>query len=149
VARASSKIIFNISADAIWQVVGDFGSDCKYLTGVVHCTVEGEGVGALRTLTYADGAYAIVERLEMLDATARRLSYTLLTDTPFRNCLTTMTVRNLGPNQTEPAWSASFEPVGLPENEAMELLEGALAADGLALKQFVEADIWMSDRWVG
>lgn len=140
-ARASSKIILNVPADAVWQVIGDFGAACEYLAGVVNCTVEGEGVGALRTLTYADGALAIVERLEALDAAACRLSYTLLTDTPFRNCLTTVTVHELGQRQCEVAWTATFEPIGLPENEAVELLEGALTANGLALKQFLEANI--------
>jgi hypothetical protein len=48
----------------------------------------------LRTLTSADGG-TIVERVEALDEAAHRLSYALLTNTPFRNCLTTMAVRDL------------------------------------------------------
>jgi hypothetical protein len=73
---------------------------CHYLAMVVNCTVEGAGVGALRALTSADGS-TIVERLESLDKAAHRLSYSLLTDTPFRNCLTTVTVRDLGQGQCE------------------------------------------------
>jgi hypothetical protein len=73
--------------------------------------------------------YAIIERLEALDVASRRLSYALLTDTPFGNCLTTMSVRDLGPNQAELAWSATFQPDGLPASEA--LLERALAANCL------------------
>ncbi len=105
---------------------------------VVNCSVAGEGVGALRTLTSADGS-TIVERLEMLDPAAHRLSYALLTDTPFRDCLTTMALRELGPRRAELAWSVDFQPEGLPESEAVALLEGALAANGLALKRFMEA----------
>jgi hypothetical protein len=84
-----------------------------------------------------DGS-TIVERLETLDEATRRLSYALLTDTPFGDCRTTMAVRDLGPTQAEMAWSASFEPLGIPDSEAVDLLEGALAANGLALKQFLE-----------
>jgi len=136
--HASSTITIHASADAIWQVINDFGAACKYLVMVIGCTVEGQGIGALRTLTSTDGS-TIVERLETLDAAARRLSYALLTDTPFGDCLTTMAVRDLGSRQAELEWSASFQPDGLPASEAVALLEGALAANCLALKQFMEA----------
>ena len=136
--QAFSKITIHAPTDAVWQVISDFGAAGQYLAGVVDCTVEGEGVGALRTLTSADGS-TIVERLETLDAAAQRLSYAMLTDTPFGNCLTTMAVRDLGPNQAELAWTATFQPDGLPESEAVDLLEGALAENCLALKQFMEA----------
>ena len=52
---AYSAIMIHASAGAIWQVVSDFGGACTYLAGVVACTVEGEGIGARRTLTDADG----------------------------------------------------------------------------------------------
>lgn len=132
--QATSTVIIHVPADVIWQVISDFGAAGQYLAGVVACTVEGEGVGARRTLTSADGS-AIVERLETLDAASQRLSYALLTDTPFGNCLTTMAVRDLGSNQAELAWSATFQPDGLPESEAVDLLAGALAENCLALKQ--------------
>ena len=64
--------------------------------------------------------------------------YVLLTDTPFRNCLTTMAVRDLGPGQAEVEWSSTFEADGLPASEAAELLESALVANCLALKHFME-----------
>jgi carbon monoxide dehydrogenase subunit G len=131
------KTTIHVSADAIWQVIGDFRAACQYLPGVGNCTVEGEGVGALRTLTIADGS-TIVERLDALDQAAHRLRYSLLTDTPFRNCLTTVTVRDLGPSQAELEWSATFQAAGIPASEAQEMLEGALAANCLALKQFLE-----------
>ena len=62
----------------------------------------------------------------------------LLTDTPFRNCLTTMTVRDLGPHLAELEWSATFEAAGLPADEAREMLEAALTANCLALQQFID-----------
>jgi hypothetical protein len=136
--HASCTTSIYIPADAIWRVISDFGAASQYLAGVVNCTVEGQGIGARRTLTSADGS-TIVERLETLDGVARRLSYALLTDTPFRNCLTTMMVRELGQSRAELEWSATFEADGLPAEEARELLEATLAANCLALKQFMEA----------
>ncbi len=135
--QVSCKTTIDKSADAIWLVIGDFGAAGQYLNGVVTCTVEGEGIGAQRTLTSADGS-TIIERLETLDEVAHQLGYTLLTDTPFRNCLTTMTICELAPKLVELEWSATFEPDGIPANEAVEMLEGALSANCLALKQFME-----------
>jgi hypothetical protein len=136
--QVSCKTTIHVSADAIWQVIGDFGAACHCLDGVVSCAVEGEGAGAQRTLTSADGS-TIVERLEALDEVAHRLSYSLLTDTPFRNCLTIIAVRDLGLSQAEVEWLATFEADGLPADEARDMLESALAANCLALKQFMEA----------
>jgi hypothetical protein len=137
--QVSSKTTIHVPADVAWQVIGDFGAACQYLVGVVDCTVVGEGVGAQRTLTSADGTDAIVERLEALDEAAHQLRYALLTDTPFRNCLTTMLVHDLGQGQAEVEWSATFEADGLPADEARDMLEAALTANCLALKQFMEA----------
>jgi hypothetical protein len=135
--QVSSRITINRPSESIWQVISDFGAADQYLAGVVDCTMEGEGVGARRTLTSFDGS-TIAERLEKLDEAAQQLSYSLLSDTPFGNCLTTIALRDLGPSQVELAWSANFQPVGIPESEAADLLEGALAENCLALKRYME-----------
>ena len=135
--RASCTTTIHAPADALWQTISDFGAAGQYLSGVVDCSAEGEGVGALRTLTSLDGS-SIVERLETRDEDARQLSYLQLTDTPFRNCRTSMLVRVLEADQSELAWSATFEPDGIPASEAVEMLEGALLENCLALKQFME-----------
>ena len=36
----------HVPADAIWQVIRDFGAAGQYLAGVVDYTVKGEGIGA-------------------------------------------------------------------------------------------------------
>ena len=136
--QASCKTAINMPADAVWQVLSDFGAACQYLVMVEKCTVEGQGIGALRTLTYTDGS-TIVERLEALDDAAHRLSYALLSDTPFRDCLTTVTVYDLSPGQCEVAWSATFEADGLPASEAQEMLEGAFELNSRALQHFLES----------
>jgi len=49
-----------------------------------------------------------------------------------------MAVRDLGLRQAELEWSVTFEADGLPASEVVELMEGALSANCLALKQFME-----------
>ena len=131
--RVSCQATILVPADAVWQVIADFGAAGQYLVGVVDCTVEGEGVGAQRTLTST-----ITERLETLDGAAHSLSYSLLTDTPFRDCLTTVQAHDLRPNQAKVEWSATFEADGLPADEARHMLESAMEANCFALKQFLE-----------
>jgi hypothetical protein len=136
-SNVSNTTIIHAPTDAAWQVISDFGTACQYLVMVVNCTVEGAGVGALRRLTSADGS-TVVERLDVQDEATHQLSYALLSDTPFGNCLTTMALHDLGPSRVELVWSASFDADGIPVCEAAEILMGALAADSLALKQFIE-----------
>jgi hypothetical protein len=123
--------------DTIWQLISDFGAGSQYLALVTRCTVQGTGIGALRALTYLDGS-VIVERLEMIDVALHHLSYILLTDTPFGNCLTTMALRALSLYQVELTWTADFQRTSLPVNEAVALMEGMLADNCQALKRLLE-----------
>ena len=53
--HVTRMIMIHAPADAIWQVISDLRAACDYLAGAGNCTVEGAGVGALRTLTSVDG----------------------------------------------------------------------------------------------
>lgn len=135
--HATQVIIIHAAVESIWKIISDFEAGSKYLAMVAHCTVQGSGVGALRTLTYLDGG-VILERLETLDEVTHHLAYTLLSDTPFGSCLTTMALRALSPDQAELNWTVDFQPTSLPPNEAVALMEGMLAANCQALKQLLE-----------
>lgn len=135
--RAIQKTTIHAPVDAVWQVISDFGAGATYLAMVSHCTVQSKGIGALRTLTYLDGS-VIVERLEMVNEASNRLNYSLLTDTPFGNCLFTMTLKALSTDRTELTWATDFQLTSLPANEAMSLMEGMLAENCQALKQLLE-----------
>ena len=67
--EVSSKTIIHAPADVIWHAISRFFEASQYQAGVVNCTLEGGGVGAVRTLTYVDGS-TIDERLEALDEAA-------------------------------------------------------------------------------
>jgi hypothetical protein len=75
-AQASYKIVIHASLLAIWTEISNFGAAGPYLHRVVDCTADGDGVGAQRTLAYADGS-TITERLETLDESAHRFCYIL------------------------------------------------------------------------
>lgn len=134
----SNTITINVRVDALWEAVSAFGAIELYLPKIVSCQASGDGPGALRTLTSPDGG-VIVERLESLNHADRRLTFSLLTDTPFHNCLTTLHTYPIGSSQSALEWTVSFEPDGLPEGEAVALLASALAADSLSFKRSLEA----------
>ena len=136
-SHATKIITIQAPVDTVWKVISDFAAGTKYLAMVTHCTVQGSGAGALRTLTYRDGS-VIFERLEMVDEVTYCLSYSLLTDTQFGNCLTTMALHALSPSQTQLTWTADFQPISLPANEALSLIEGMLADNCQILKQLLE-----------
>jgi len=57
----------------VWRYVGLFGELDRWVDGVTACSVDGEGPGAVRTLT-RNGA-TVRERLERLDTERHEISY--------------------------------------------------------------------------
>ncbi len=135
--EVAQQVVIEAGIDAAWRVAGDFGMAAGRPPSVLACTVEGEVPGALHVLTHADGT-TTVERLEAIDPHAHCLTYALLSDTPFDHCLTTLALRALTPARTALTWTVRFQPDGIPEREAVELLAGFVAANCRAVKRLVE-----------
>jgi len=102
--------------------------------------VEGEGVGAVRTLTLAGGA-TLQERLESLDPKARSFQYSILGESPLpvRDYLSTLTLEPRGPNRCHVTWSSEFEPVGVAEEQAVAMIEGVYRGGISSLKSTLGA----------
>lgn len=65
------------TASRAWALVSDFGGLVRWNPHITDCAIEGQGVGAIRTVRYQDGL-VVRERLAMLDGDARRLTYDFL-----------------------------------------------------------------------
>jgi hypothetical protein len=118
-AKASVKQVFNLSADQLWDLIGDFGNTTKWSGSPAEsCVPSGEGIGAIRTLTLSDGR-KIVDRL---DAVGRRsYSYSVVTSPlPVSAYHATMSVLPIDAASCEFTWSGEFEPIGITGNEATE-----------------------------
>ena len=129
----SMKGTINASADKVWKTISDFNGIPKYCSAFSNSTMEGSGVGAVRTLTTQDGAQ-IVERLESLDEKARSLRYAIVTSPlPLEGYVSTMKLKDLGEGQCELDWSCTFQPKGASEDELKKLIEGvySIACEGL------------------
>ena len=90
-----------VPAEAAWQVLGDFALH-ELMQGIcTRVTVEGDGVGAVRTLYIEDhlGGGCVKERLLTLDPTDRHMSYRLIDSgaVPFGDYVGTLRVTPAGP----------------------------------------------------
>jgi carbon monoxide dehydrogenase subunit G len=126
---------FQASADTVWKELADFGGIGEWAPGLETCTVEGEGVGAVRALGMA-GGIAMKERLESIDNGARRLSYSIVEGPmPVQNYLATIQVSQVG-DGCRVDWSATFDvPDGVPAEALGKGVSGAYSGMLTALKQ--------------
>jgi hypothetical protein len=113
------------AADIAWPIVSDFSS----LAGLAKpgmMVVDGSGVGAVRTLTDANGA-KIQERLDSLDCAGRTFSYSVINDAmapvPFTGYRATVTLCPLDANTCTIGWSGECEPRGMSEDELRPMIQ--------------------------
>lgn len=108
------------SAARVWRVVGDFGGLIEAILdgreGRVR--VEGDGVGALRTVTV--GEDTMVERLEEQDDQSWRTSYSMPVTGPFpvTGYRSTIQLTPAGEGRCDLEWTGTFEPAGVSEDVA-------------------------------
>lgn len=113
-------------AAKVWGLLGDFGGVMKWGGKMLEsCTVEGTGVGAVRTVGLPGGV-SIRERCEAYDATNRVLTYSIIAKSPLpiRNYVSTCRVVETGPNECRVDWHGRFEPDGVSEEQAQGMIRG-------------------------
>jgi len=126
------------SADAVWELVRDFGGVMKWSSAVQSCEVEGEGIGAVRTLALPGGA-AIRERLERFEDAGRSFSYSILDGPlPVDDYLATLVVRARGADRCEVDWASTFQPKGLSEEQALGIIRGVYEGGIREIKKNLE-----------
>jgi len=124
VTSASVTETVAASAQDVWAILSDFGG-IEPNEMIASCTVEGEGVGALRTIGL-NGGGEILERLESHDDGARVFSYAIVKECPLpvQNYLSTVKVSDSGAGACSVDWSSTFDAVGAPEADVIKLIEG-------------------------
>lgn len=129
----TAEHVFNLPVDDLWALIGDFGDTGKWSGRPPEgCVQEGEGIGAIRTLTLADGR-KIVDRLEA--QTQRSYSYSIVTSPlPYKSYRATMAVTPIDAASTRFIWTGEFEPLGMSDAEAIEFTKGVYAM-GIGLMQ--------------
>ncbi|UCF91608.1 MAG: SRPBCC family protein [Desulfobacterales bacterium] len=135
-SEVAMKTTIYASADEVWKTVSDFNGLPKFVAAIVKSTMEGSGVGAIRTLSLKDGGPPVIEKLEHMDPQARILKYSIVeSPLPLEKYLATVEVRELDPKRCEVKWSSTFEPKGVPEAAAQKIVQGVYTAGFEGLKK--------------
>jgi Polyketide cyclase / dehydrase and lipid transport len=110
------------SAADVWALVRDFGAIDRWNEGLTSCAVDGEGVGAVRTIKLGD--VTIRERFEKIDEARKTLSYSIVEGpVPAKDYLATIEISASGPARTRIVWSSTFEPEGATDEQLQRMFE--------------------------
>ena len=130
--RVESKMELTASVEAVWGLVGDFGN-LSWIPGIadVAMTVEGEGVGALRSLELE--GELVVERLESYQD-GKSYSYSISGGPlPMTNYLAVIQV-DATPQGSVMSWFSDFDVKQGPTDEAEKFVTELYAAGLAAVK---------------
>lgn len=121
----SAQIVhqFDLPASELWDLLGAFGDTGRWSgRPPAACVQEGDGIGALRTLTLEDGS-VIVDRLEAQGDFY--YTYSIVSSPlPVRAYRATMAVSSVDSTSAQLTWSGEFEPIGMSDAEAIIFWEG-------------------------
>lgn len=122
--KATITEIIDAPIDDVWAVISDFGGLMRWHPMVVRCEAMGQGVGALRTVHFAD--WWAVERLEILNADAHVLGYAITDCSRSENIGVTgrITLSQAASGRTCIEWVAGLE----AGNEHAEAINAVLLA---------------------
>ena len=124
------------SADEVWKLIRDFNGLPIFISAIKKSTMEGSGIGAVRTLSLDGGGPPIKEKLEKLDDQAKTLSYSIVTSPlPVQDYFSTVEIKDMGPGECEVKWYSTFQPKGVSEAEAVKVIEGVYTGAFEGLKK--------------
>lgn len=112
------------SADEVWSVVGDIGSEIVGAGMIERVEASGQGAGATRKLILPGGAY-VEERIEHHDANDRFYVYRIIDNgvMGFTRYLGMVQVVPAGPGACVLSWVAMAQPVGGTDAELRAALD--------------------------
>ncbi|MBW2420991.1 MAG: SRPBCC family protein [Deltaproteobacteria bacterium] len=113
---------FEMSADALWAVVRDFG-EVGWLPGKTAYSSEGEGPGMIRTID-APPIPTVREQLDAIDEENRAIFYRVIEGLPMpiKDYSASMKVIDCGDGRSRLEWSSQWEPDGVTEQEARDIM---------------------------
>lgn len=132
-ANTTTTIKISASPAKVWQLIGGFDSLPDWLPYIPNSEVS-EG-GRVRQLANPDGD-TIIERLEAFNEKERYYTYSIMkAPFPVTDYLSTIRVKeDTDGISSLVEWSGSFTPVGVSDQEAINLFHG-IYQDGLEALQ--------------
>tara|TARA_B110001454_G_scaffold163456_1_gene153006 strand:- start:127 stop:546 length:420 start_codon:yes stop_codon:yes gene_type:complete len=112
------------NANDVFKTLGDFGR-IKVAGAITAFELEGEGVGAVRTITMGGGQ--VIERLDEHDSEKLVFGYSILNEDnplPVSNYSSRVEITANGEDACTVNWSGTFEPKGADEAVASKVIHG-------------------------
>jgi hypothetical protein len=137
---ATAEVEIAAPAAEVWARIRDFDGMPGWHPGVEASTTEGEGEGAVRTLTMGDGS-TVVERLDRFDDPGRSYRYSIVESRlPVTSYAATLRVEELGDDRCRVAMVGEMTPVeGVPGPELATAVAGFYRAGLEQLRRLFEA----------
>jgi hypothetical protein len=119
-------VVESIAANAneVFKILGDFGR-IKVGGAITAFELEGEGVGAVRTITTGGGQ--VIERLDEYDSEKLVFGYSILNEDnplPVSNYSAQVEITADSETACTVNWSGTFEPKGADEAAASKVVHG-------------------------
>jgi hypothetical protein len=138
VAEFRTEGDFEISADALWGAIRDFGN-LGWVPGNPDFDSEGDGVGMIRTIRKPP-IPTVREQLNAIDEPGRAIHYSVLEGNPMpvRDYRAIMRVIDLGESRSRLEWSSTWEPVDVSEEDARKSVKGIYTVVLASMKRKLE-----------
>jgi hypothetical protein len=119
-------VVESIAANAneVFKILGDFGR-IKVGGAITAFELEGDGVGAVRTITTGGGQ--VIERLDQYDSEKLIFEYSILNEDnplPVSNYSARVEITADSETACTVNWSGTFEPKGADEATASKVVRG-------------------------
>ena len=126
-SKISMSTKVGVPAEKVWEMIGGFNDLADWHPAIAKSELEEEGGATIRTLHLVGGG-VVRERLEMTDEEGRAYTYSIIeSPLPVANYSATIRVSGEGDDCTI-EWSSDFNPMGAPENDAVEAIQGIYQA---------------------
>ncbi len=124
--KVNMNTSLNVSPEKLWEMIGGFNALPDWHPAVEKSELEEEG--SVRRLSLAGGG-TIIEKLEKIDDNEHLYSYTIIdSPLPVANYASTIRIKDDGSGNSTVEWSSEFSPKDVPENDAVEVIQGIYQA---------------------
>lgn len=119
-----------VPLDAVWSAISNIDNLDRWFSAIKHCHVEGQGVGAIRTLTLSEGGI-IRDIIEEVDFEKHQLCYKCITlPFPVSNYQGAVNLSSTSEGETDLSWSAKYQ-VSNENQQEMRTLILSILNDGI------------------
>jgi hypothetical protein len=129
-ATANVAKIVDAPVDKVWVAIRSIGGLDRWFPVIDSCRVDGQGVGAIRTLGLVGGG-EMRDRIVEIDEAGRRFRYERF-ELPFpvENYRGMVEARGRGDHRSEIVWEIQFEVAAEKRGDLVAFIEGAIS-DGI------------------